>query len=577
MLKEVFRTVPIPYSIFDFRGTHNREKLMWLNGLHVGKLPAGEIAGDGNPDSYTSIYLWAEFEFGFVGGHEAYFRFDGKSGKLIRRIGEGDVGSIGGLTTQGKFKTSRGGTAYLVDIFGDNLYKLSLGGTASALIGDEPDELNYWDVVAEGETVTGVLVPIKGYPISRFEPYNAQGSKLFGYGVAGTFALDDIDDSYLDCSGNILRVFTWREGKFRYEILLPSLGVAICLQDKSRCYIFMSNRTVMLFDYERGEVLGVGRIPPSIAGKNYWNNRDVVFSWDDTYRRILIAEQVPDNPDGSCATRVRGYRFVESPNRITKPIPLRVPRKGRTIPVLVKVVNEMNAGIGGFAIDCTISGDGSLIGVPLTTHDGEAFIQVACEGDDQVDEDCIVGHITVTAKVKLVVPSTPISGVPGAPPSGTPPPQTQPDPGGGGGGGDGGGGGGGGPTPPYVPPPSGDTANVPPAQGANMMGVLQRVLDGGAPNGKPWNLSDANKLNADGQGGFMEAAVTAMHDQDANFGHLAKNPGQTQYNGHAVDATVYKRANGAGLESIDVITSRGELAWQYNYYYGSQSKWYYPA
>jgi len=577
MLREVFRTVPIPYQRFPFRGTNEMEKLLWVSGIHAGIRPATVTTGD-TGFGPSSIYLWAMFDKGFVGGHDAYFRFDGVTGKVIRRIGSGDIGGLASMMTLGGIITARSGTPYAVHSYGNILYKMTLGATASALIGDEPETMEFWDIVAEGESVEGILGPDEGYSITRFEPYtdpDGRTGKLFGYGIGGAFALDDINDAYLDVSTNVLRVFSWKTGTFRYGIILPHQTVAIALEDDSRCYILLNDRSVILLDYERAEILGAGEIPPPVIHRDYKSGtRKIQMAWDSLFRRLLISEQVPDNPDGSCATRIRGYRMVEYASRVTTPIPLKVPRRGRTIPVLIQVVNERNDGLGSYAIDCTVTGEGSLVGQPITDHHGSAFAQVKCHesldyygGYDEMAS--IGGNITVTASVKIPIPIAPIRGVPGPAP-----------------------GGGAAPGPPVAgtpPPPSGGTTpppssgGLPAAQAPNMTGTLIQVYDAGAPNGKPWDLSDGNKYNANGNGVFVESAVRAMHDINSGFGHLRKNPGSTQYNGHAIDATVYKRTDGI-LESIDFISGNsdpslhgGHIIWLYNWHYTDTSLWYYPA
>jgi hypothetical protein len=50
-------------------------------------------------------------------------------------------------------------------------------------------------------------------------------------------------------------------------------------------------------------------------------------------------------------------------------------------------------------------------------------------------------------------------------------------------------------------------------------------------------------------GEFTEYAVALLHAADPNFGHLKKDPGRTNYKGHAVDATLYKPTGHA----VDII------------------------
>jgi hypothetical protein len=51
-------------------------------------------------------------------------------------------------------------------------------------------------------------------------------------------------------------------------------------------------------------------------------------------------------------------------------------------------------------------------------------------------------------------------------------------------------------------------------------------------------------------GEFTELVVLALHAIDSNWGHVGKRPGQTQYNGHAVDAVMYRTVPD---KAIDII------------------------
>ena len=137
----------------------------------------------------------------------------------------------------------------------------------------------------------------------------------------------------------------------------------------------------MLFDYIRNEVLGASKIPPLISGKTYYQANDIKLSYDPVYRRLLVAEETPDNPDtGAATTFIRGFRMVPEPTRLTIPIPLKAPRQRRVIPVLVQAVGDTNEGVGGYVINAQVTGAGSLVGIPITDHNGNGLISVACEG-----------------------------------------------------------------------------------------------------------------------------------------------------------------------------------------------------
>lgn len=62
-----------------------------------------------------------------------------------------------------------------------------------------------------------------------------------------------------------------------------------------------------------------------------------------------------------------------------------------------------------------------------------------------------------------------------------------------------------------------------------------------------------------GAGCFTEAVAHRLHQLDANWGHLAKFPGQNQYNGHAVDAVLYK--SGYAVDIIGSVESPKAKPW----------------
>lgn len=57
----------------------------------------------------------------------------------------------------------------------------------------------------------------------------------------------------------------------------------------------------------------------------------------------------------------------------------------------------------------------------------------------------------------------------------------------------------------------------------------------------------------EGYGLFTEACVSALHGVDARWGHLRKNPGQTQYNGHAANAALYLSDAPGQSQAVDFI------------------------
>jgi hypothetical protein len=64
-----------------------------------------------------------------------------------------------------------------------------------------------------------------------------------------------------------------------------------------------------------------------------------------------------------------------------------------------------------------------------------------------------------------------------------------------------------------------------------------------------------DRTNPMGRGAFTEECVRVLHGKDPNWGHIRKNPGQNQYNGHAVDFIQYKRDDLAAAVGVDIASS----------------------
>lgn len=83
----------------------------------------------------------------------------------------------------------------------------------------------------------------------------------------------------------------------------------------------------------------------------------------------------------------------------------------------------------------------------------------------------------------------------------------------------------------------------------------------------------------DGCGKFTEDCAKALHENNNQWwGHIKKNPGQNQYNGHAVDAIMLATGEGSGIYDIihDSVSPNASPA--YNYKGPADLElWYYPA
>lgn len=92
-----------------------------------------------------------------------------------------------------------------------------------------------------------------------------------------------------------------------------------------------------------------------------------------------------------------------------------------------------------------------------------------------------------------------------------------------------------------------------PAGAPNMTATLNTVA-----GSQTWKFDGGDaydQTQPNGRGAFTEAAVAACHAIDPRWGHIKKNPGQNQYNGHAVDFMVWKNPDGVTAEGYDILST----------------------
>jgi hypothetical protein len=90
-----------------------------------------------------------------------------------------------------------------------------------------------------------------------------------------------------------------------------------------------------------------------------------------------------------------------------------------------------------------------------------------------------------------------------------------------------------------------------------------------------------NLQTHEGQGAFVDAVAVALHAHDARWGHLKKNPGQTQLHGHAEDAALYLSDSPGQSIAVDFIVGAGgpspRVGWNPDSPRYSRSDWYPPS
>jgi hypothetical protein len=164
------------------------------------------------------------------------------------------------------------------------------------------------------------------------------------------------------------------------RIQVAGLVRSIAAETPGTCYVVATNGVVSVVDYLAGQVLGVFRVMASL-----WSFE---MAWDPVYRRLLLFEAEDDATDGACVSTIRGYRPVPVPVALTPPIPLRAPRLGRTVPVIMRAYGDAGEGVSGIRIGATETGAGTLLSAAEPTDElGYAVVQERCgaTGSSQVD------------------------------------------------------------------------------------------------------------------------------------------------------------------------------------------------
>jgi hypothetical protein len=183
-------------------------------------------------------------------------------------------------------------------------------------------------------------------------------------------------------SGHAITVYTLSTGAAVRTIALSGTPIQICAEDDRRVYVLCDNYSLHLVDYTTGDVIGSCRcpIPPSATF--------VVLAWDRILRRLLVFARVPDAVDGACESVVRGYYPVPVPTYLTAPIPLKPPRKGRTIPVLLRTVGDIGEPLAGAQVTVEATGDATIVRAPRgTDSNGETVFELLCSSAGSVDVD----------------------------------------------------------------------------------------------------------------------------------------------------------------------------------------------
>jgi hypothetical protein len=194
--------------------------------------------------------------------------------------------------------------------------------------------------------------------------------------------LIDVDQNLLIANANVesnVKVWNLTTGKIIRTIALPSFATVVMAVDDRQCYVMTSTGILCLVDYQAGEVITSFAVQANGSTSPFTSYKTIAY--DTNYRRFLSWNYTPVDGSGQNTSVIQGFYPVPIAVGITKPIPLRPPRKFRTVPILNRIYGDMGEACGGGVVSLIVSDPtlGTIAGFPaLTDTDGESIGSLAC-------------------------------------------------------------------------------------------------------------------------------------------------------------------------------------------------------
>jgi hypothetical protein len=186
-----------------------------------------------------------------------------------------------------------------------------------------------------------------------------------------------------------LRIYNLTTGDLLSSIALPGWAVSIMPVDTRYVYVMTNFGIVALIDFTTATVLSTFQVQES------FNSFTNVIIYDQLYKRFLAWFHTPEDGTGQNTSIIRGFYPVDQATGITKAVPIRVPRKYRSTPLLTRVFGDIGEPIGGGIVRLTSldTSKATVTSFPaITDTDGEAIGTIA--GDDS-------GNVTIVASVDV--------------------------------------------------------------------------------------------------------------------------------------------------------------------------------
>lgn len=152
-------------------------------------------------------------------------------------------------------------------------------------------------------------------------------------------------------SNNRVVINRFSTGELIRVIYGPAAIRQIVQESDRRCFLIGSDGSIAVLDYTTGDILSVTR-GPSAAQQ---------YAWDFTRRRLLAFNQRTNATNGASNATIEAYFPVPLAVGLTKPIPLKPPRNGRTVPLLCRAIGDAGEPIPSVRVTATATSAGTIV------------------------------------------------------------------------------------------------------------------------------------------------------------------------------------------------------------------------
>lgn len=224
---------------------------------------------------------------------------------------------------------------------------------------------------------------------SRIGLLNLTGNSLLASKYGSPIALrrvfvDEYNDRLMrpyDSGIPIVKVYELASGDFVQDIWVSGDPEQIFAESNRHAYVYCRNGMLDLINYIDGRVVSSYRAPFPPDTEYIANGvGQQTFCYERRLRRLIsMTNTAREDIEGvsHSTVRARGYYPVPLPVGLSTPIPLKPLRKGKKIPVVVRLHGDILEPISGVNVSATVDGAGELtITNGITNALGEVVLQV---------------------------------------------------------------------------------------------------------------------------------------------------------------------------------------------------------